>query len=175
MRSVVENAGTGVRNEEFSAEETKNQMLASEDDIIAGLLEAAGFGEEETNEIEIARGGKVVVRFRVRPLEDYEYDKCREKCTKYVRNKQLGMKMPESTNNVRYRSMLIYAATVDEDREKLWDNRKVWNALSAAGKPVVTGTDVIDAVLFAGEKGRVIDVIDQISGYDSNLEEVIKN
>lgn len=175
MRSVVEDGKEKVREEEFSKEETQNQALAYEEDIIAGILAAARTGEDETKEIEIARGGKVVLRFRIRALDDEEYEKCKNKCTKYVRNKQLGMKMPEQTNNVRYRSMLIYQATIEEDRAKLWDNKKVWAALGQAGKPVVTGTDVIDAVLFAGEKSRVIDVIDQISGYDSNLEEVIKN
>lgn len=174
MRSMNEHA-ENVKNEEFSKEETKNQMLAMEEDIVAGLLAAASGSSEEEKEIEIARNGKVLFRFCIRPLEDGEYEKCKNRCTKYVRNKQLGMKMPEQTDNVKYRSMIIYMATVERDREKLWDNQKVWQALSASGKPVVTGTDVIDAVLFAGEKSRVIDVIDQISGYDSNLEEVIKN
>lgn len=175
MKSVVGQAEANVRNEEFSKDETQNQMLAMEEDIVAGLLEAAAGSGDEEKEIEVARNGKVLFRFTVRPLEDGEYEKCKNRCTKYVRNKQLGMKMPEQTDNVKYRSMIIYTATVERDREKLWDNKKVWQALSAAGKPVVTGTDVIDAVLFAGEKSRVIDIIDQISGYDSNLEEVVKN
>lgn len=164
-----------VVDEEYTEEQTKNQILMSEEDIISGLLQAAGIDEDCTKNIEIARGGKVLFAFRVRPLDDEEYDKCKNKNTKYVRNKHLGMKMPENTDSVKYRSSLIYTATVEEDREKLWDNQKVWSALSAGGKQILTGTDVIDAVLFAGEKDRVINVIDQISGYDSDLEEVIKN
>ena len=41
----------------------------------------------------------------------------------------------------------------------------------------VTGADVIDYVLLAGEKDRIIETIDSISGFDtdSNLEEVAKN
>ena len=37
------------------------------------------------------------------------------------------------------------------------------------------GVDMIDAVLLSGEKDRVIDVINEISGYDDGLEETAKN
>ena len=39
----------------------------------------------------------------------------------------------------------------------------------------MNGLDVIEYSLKAGEKDRVLEVIDEISGYDSNLEEVAKN
>ena len=93
-----------------------------------------------------------------------------------MRNKQLGMKMPEDTNRVKYQSEIIYAATVDEDKEKLWDNRKVWNALNAKKDRIMNGLDVIEYTLKAGEKDRILEAIDKLSGYESNnLEEVAKN
>ncbi len=85
------------------------------------------------------------------------------------------MKLPEETNSTRYRSQLIYMATVDEDREKLWDNKQIWEALRKRGFQIMNGLDVIEYSLKAGEKDRVLEVIDEISGYDSNLEEVAKN
>ena len=86
------------------------------------------------------------------------------------------MKVPEETNAVRYRASLIYQATVMEDREKLWDNRKVWESLKSMGLPVMNGLDVIEYSLKAGEKDRVLEAIDSLSGYaDTNLEEVAKN
>ena len=36
--------------------------------------------------------------------------------------------MPEDTNAVKYRDALIYQATVEEDRAKLWDNKKVFQS-----------------------------------------------
>ncbi len=66
-------------------------------------------------------------------------------------------------------------ATVDEDREKLWDNKQIWEALRKRGFQIMNGLDVIEYSLKAGEKDRVLEVIDEISGYDSNLEEVAKN
>ncbi len=163
---------------DFTAEETKNQSRAFEGDILRGVLESAGFSEteDEYRTIEVARKGKVLFTFRIRPLTEEEYEKCKKRNTKYVRNKQLGIKMPEDTNNVKYRSDLIYTATVEEDRKKLWDNRQIWNALSEKGADVLTATDVIDIVLKPGEKAAVVEQIDQISGFeDSNFEEVLKN
>ena len=169
---------TTTEDREFTAEETKNQSRAFEGDILRGVLESAGFAEteDEYKTIEVARKGKVLFTFRIRPLTEEEYEKCKKRNTKYVRNKQLGIKMPEDTNNVKYRSDLIYTATVEEDRKKLWDNRQIWNALTDKGVDILTATDVIDTVLKPGEKAAVVDQIDLISGFeDNNFEEVIKN
>lgn len=161
---------------ETSEEDTNALIRANEEDFIKGLIEAAEFASEETQRIEIIREGKLYFAFHIRPLSSEEYEKCRKKHTKYVRNKQLGMKMPEDTNRVKYQSEIIYAATVDEDKEKLWDNRKVWNALNAKKDRIMNGLDVIEYTLKAGEKDKILEAIDKLSGYESsNLEEVAKN
>lgn len=173
-----EAAKAATEDREFTAEESRNQTRALEGDILKGVLEGAGFAdtEEEQEIIEVARKGKVLYTFRIRPLTEDEYEKCKRRNTKYVRNKQLGIKMPEDTNNVKYRSDLIYTATVEEDRKKLWDNRQIWNALSQRGVDILTATDVIDAALKPGEKAAIVDRIDVISGFeDNNFEEVTKN
>lgn len=96
--------------------------------------------------------------------------------TKYVRNKQIGVKFAEETDNAKFRSSLIYHATVEEDRNKLWDNKQVWNGLIAQGHQIVTALDVIEAVLLGGEKDRIIDEINKMSGFNSeNIEEVENN
>lgn len=159
----------------FSEEECKAQVRAQEEDFIQGLINAAGYSLEERQKIEIVREGKLYFAFHIRPLSEEEYDKCKKKYTKYVRNKQLGMKMPEETNGVKYRDALIYQATVEEDREKLWDNKKVWVALQEKELQIMNGLDVIEYSLKAGEKDKVLEAIDRLSGYDANLEEVAKN
>ncbi len=86
------------------------------------------------------------------------------------------MKMAEDTDRVKYQSALIYEATVEEDRKNLWDNRKVWNALNATKDRIMNGLDVIEYTLKAGEKDKILEAIDKLSGYESNnLEEVAKN
>lgn len=157
---------------ELTEEENKGQLRAYENDILKGLLAAASYETEEENiqPIEIARNGKVLFSFRIRPLGEDEYQKCKEKHTKYVRNKQLGIKFPENTDSVKYRSALIYQATIEEDREKIWDNKEAWKALN-----VLTGIDLIDKTLLAGEKDAVLEKLDEISGYSATTEEVTKN
>ena len=160
------------RVEDFSKEENKEIIRKNEEDMIQGLIKAADFVTEDTKRIEIARGGKVLFAFSIRPLTAEEYDKCRKKNTKYVRNRQLGMRMPDETDRVKYQSALIYEATVKEDRAKLWDNHKVWDALVAKGRPIARGLDVIEYTLKAGEKDKLIEEIDLLSGYDPAIEDV---
>lgn len=157
---------------ELTEEENKGQIRAHESDILKGLLAAANFKAEEENihPVEIARNGTVFFTFRIRPLSEEEYQTCKEKNTKYVRNKQLGIKFPEDTDSVRYRSALIYQATIEEDRAKVWDNKDAWKALN-----VLNGIDLIDKILLAGEKDATLDLIDKISGYIVTTEELAKN
>ncbi|HCA31066.1 MAG TPA: hypothetical protein DEP23_16690 [Ruminococcaceae bacterium] len=157
---------------ELTEEENKGQLRTYENDILKGLLAAANYKTEEDNihPVEIARNGVVLIKFHIRPLSEEEYQTCKEKNTKYVRNKQLGIKFPEDTNSVRYRSALIYQATVDEDREKIWNNKDAWKELN-----VLNGIDLIEKTLLAGEKDAVLELVDKISGYTATTEEVAKN
>ena len=170
------NAENLVAEEEFTPEETRNQSRVYENDILKGMLEAADFKSTETQKIEIVRGDKVFFSFTIRPLSEDDFERCRKKHTKFVRNKQLGIMMPQETNTVKYKSALIYTATTEASRRETWDNRQLWDALTDKGIDILTGTDVIDAVLMSGEKAAIIDKIEELSGYqDDNLEEVVKN
>ena len=164
-----------VREYETREEDTRDLIRANEEDFIQGLIEAAEFASDETKRIEIIREGRLFFAFNIRPLSSEEYENCRKKHTKYVRNKQLGMKMPEDTNRVKYQSAIIYEATVKEDKEKLWNNHKVWDALNAKKDRIVNGLDVIECALKAGEKDKILEEIDKLSGFEANLEEVAKN
>lgn len=168
-----------VEDREFTEEQNKAQTRMFENDFISGLIAAAGFrtDEAEQRHIEIARNGVLLYAFDIRALGEEEYDKCKTKHTKYVRNKQLGIKLPEDTNRAKYRCAIIYQATVEADRAKLWDNKQVWETLNNKGLQIMNGLDVIECSLKSGEKERIIEEIDKISGYDSsdNLEEVAKN
>lgn len=165
-----------VREYETSEEDTKTLIRANEEDFIQGLIDAAEFASVETQRIEIIREGRLYFAFHIRPLSSQEYEKCKKKHTKYVRNKQFGIKLPEDTDRIKYQSAIIYEATVEEDRKNLWDNRKIWNALNAKKDRIMNGLDVIEFSLKAGEKDKVLEAIDRLSGYEEdNLEEVAKN
>lgn len=171
-------------------EETKPTGLPSdeyiamnEEELIAGLLAAADFETDEAVQkpIEIRRNGKLYFRFRIHPLSEKDLQKIRKQSTNMYKNKGGGFP-PKIEGDLRvdeYRSRKIYAATVDEDREKLWDNPKVKSGLNAKGKDILESWEVISAVLMGGEKFEVTEIIDDISGYndDDKLEpvEVAKN
>ncbi|MNW34034.1 Phage XkdN-like protein [compost metagenome] len=155
----------------------QEELLDNETDILRGLLDAAANTEEERKVIEIARKGKVFFRFSIRPLSEADYNACRDKATKYKKNRRLGgIKMPDDTDAARYRSSLIYEATVSEDQKKIWNNKAAWDQLN-----VLSGVQLIDKVLLPGEKEAVIEQIDRLSGYDlddeedNEAEEVVKN
>ena len=154
-------------------EETNSGLLRTyENDILGGLLAAANFTKEEDEivPVEIVRNGALLIRFRIRPLSEDDYVRCKNRHTKYIRNKSLGIKLPEETNTSMYRNALIYQATVEEDREKIWDNKQAWKQLD-----VLSGVELIGKVLKAGEKDAVCDKIDQISGFTGVAEEIAKN
>lgn len=161
-----------VEEVEMDSETNKNIIRSYEDDILGGLLAAANFqnDEDEIVPIEIARNGVTLIKFRIRPLSEDEYMKCKNRYTKYIRNKQIGIKIPEDTDTTMYRSALIYQATTKDDREKVWDNKAAWKQLD-----VLSGVELIGKVLKAGEKDAVCDKIDEISGYSATMVETAKN
>ena len=157
---------------EMTKEEKRAMTRMYEDDILSGLLAAAAFrtSDESLVNIEIARKGVTLFSFRIHPLSEQEYLDCKKRNTKYKKNKALGTRIADSVDAARYRAELIYISTVDEDREKLWDNQKAWRQLN-----VLNGIDLIETVLMAGEKDEVLTKLDEISGYEQTLEDTAKN
>lgn len=152
---------------EENEELTNEDYLAMENDILRGLLDAARDKDQETVKIEVARNGKVYFGFRVRGLTEEEDEACREQASKYVLNKRTGLKIRDKFNPAKYRSLLIYHATVEEDRKRLWDNQEAWKKLD-----VVAGWQLIDKVLLAGEKDAILAKIEEISGFKDENEEI---
>lgn len=155
-----------------TTELTPEDILQTEDQILAGMMEAANF-KEDTKKIEIRRKGKLLFSFNIRPITEEELQDCRKRVTKYMSN-PMGKHFPKIEGEVDYvklRSLKIYTATVEEDK-KLWNNPDLKKRLNA-----ITYIDVIDSVLLAGEKDAINDVIDTISGYGTELdkEEYVKN
>jgi len=151
--------------------EEREEYLANETEMLRALLLEAERPEADAVEVQIARNGRVVLRFRVRPLSEREYMDCRERVTKYRRDRQFGgLRMPAEVDLVRLNSLLIHTATVEEDRARLWDNKELQRQAD-----VLSGPDLIDKVLRAGEKEAVVAKIDEISGYGADLVETAKN
>ena len=158
------------------AEEEKEFLRENESDLLNDLLAAADYIEQETKTIEIVRGGKTAFKFRVHALSEQDLTDIRKKYTKYTKSKRNGVRVPEEVDSPKSRSSIIYNSTVKEDQQKIWDNRALWNGLEAKGKTIINALDVIDALLLPGEKDRVIEILDDLNGYNSEgaKEEVAK-
>lgn len=145
----------------------KEELLATEDTFLRGLLEAAEEQKETVVNIEIARNSRVYFSFDIHALTEEEYLKAQDDATKFRKAKNLGgVKVAEETNQAKFRSLLIYRATTSEYRERLWNNKQAWKELN-----VLNGVALIDKVLKAGEKKAIIDKLDEISGYGDDDDE----
>lgn len=146
--------------------------------ILEGIIAAAQNVAEETKDIMLTRNGKAYFKLTIRPLPDALAKKLRKQCTKYSKSKSYGVKVPEETDTTKYHSLLVYEATVNKD--ETWDNKELWRALESR-YPIVQGWETVDQVLLAGEKDRIVDEINALSGYsdeeddEENLEETVKN
>jgi len=152
---------------------TQEEILMNETELLQGLLDSAKARDDKSfhHRVDIKRKGVLKFSFRIRPLSEDEYTSCLKNATKFSKPKKFGeVKVPIETNRALHRSYLIYNATVDEDREKIWDNKKAQNALN-----ILTGVDMIDTILLAGEKDSIVDLLDDISGFNSDMEEEAKN
>lgn len=164
---------TEVDMTETEADEAlKADMAANEVDYLTGLLDAAEDAESETKKIEIVRNGKIYFAFSIHALPDETLYEIRKKYTNYVKNKRTGARVAEGVDSAKLRSSMIYNATIAEDREKLWDNKQVQEALKRRGKHIINALDVVDAVLLPGEKENVLAVLDGLSGYDTEETKV---
>ena len=94
----------------------------------------------------------------------------RKKYTKYTKNRRQGIRVADELDMPKYRASVIYNSTTEEDKAKLWDNPDVKKGLEAKGICIINALDVIDAVLLPGEKDRIMEIIDDVNGF--NNEEV---
>lgn len=151
--------------------DTEAMTTEKEFDLVSGFLKAAEMITEQTQNIDITYGDKLLFSFSVHAVTANDIKRARKKATSYMPN-PVNKKMPaieKDVDKVIYQSYLIYLATVDADRSKLWDNPDF-----KAKFNVMEGYELIDKVLPSGVKQRVLDAIDTLSGYgaDADYEEM---
>ena len=143
---------------------TENELEAAETNITEALLNAAAYkANKEQREIVIKRNGKFLFSFHITGIDEDVWRKCRRQ------NLMNRGKPNEELNGGRFLSQAIYEATVDEDKA-IWNNHAVWEQLGA-----VTGADVVNAILLPGEKTRIAEELEDLSGYNVDTDELIKN
>jgi len=159
------------------SEDMKDYLVKNEDAIlrdVAGVLEAMET-IIEYKDFEVIRDGKKLFSFRVRGLDDNEFERCRDQATKVVKDRRVGnIAVPREFNLAKFNSLVIYTATHPDDKKVIWDNKDLW-----AKADVVTGWQLVDKVLKRGEKEKCIELIEGLSGYTDEdteaTEETLKN
>lgn len=134
-------------------------------DITAALLEAASYRmnqETATVRIKDPSGEKLLFTFQVRGLDEDEWAKCRRQ---NLSNRGLRT---EELNNARFLSQVIYEATIDEDKERVWKNKAVWQKLN-----VVSGVDLVNMLIPPGKKNSIVEAITKLSGYEDDVEDLV--
>ena len=141
----------------------------TEYDLMAGLLKAAGYAENEDlqKKMRIVRNGEFLFEFTIKPLGEEDIRIARKNATKMIKN-PAGRNLPKiegETDISALRSWKIYFATVQSDRDQIWDNQQLKKQFNC-----MQGYELVDVLLTGGEKSNVIDWIDKISGYDDDLD-----
>jgi len=167
-----------------------DEILMKEPDILAGLLALNNMRgdnaptrlihivRETGNTVEVTEKGvkkyvpekKVMVKFRVRALSEEESQDCHRNATKYAKTKPGQPRVPLETDASMFRSHVIYAATLDADKAMLWDNKRALKDMN-----LLQGVDMVDQLLLPGEKSRIIQEIDELSGFVPEAEVTAKN
>ena len=141
----------------------------AEYDLTKALLEAAEYAtaDENITEFVIKRNDKLLFAVNIHPIGDQDIKFARKKATPTKKNKH-GRNLPNEsgeTDNVLFKSWVIYVATTEEDQQKIWGNSAVMSKFGLM-QPV----DSIDTLLNAGEKARLFNEVLEISGLNDDDE-----
>lgn len=161
-----------IEERELTESEKLDYVRENEDDLLRGLLEAADYASNEEMTFNISRNGRTYFSFTVHPLSEEKMWQIRKKYTKYVKNRRAGIRQAEELDVAKFRCSVIYNSTIESDKAKMWDNKKLWESLRKKGHNIINALDVIEAVLLPGEKDRIMNAIDTLSGYDEDEDDI---
>lgn len=131
------------------------------DDIVARLTRARKRRGVATRLINIrdVDTNEVTFSFTVKGIDDKIIERATNESTVYVDTE--GNKLPEGrVEQVGYRCRVIFEATIDEDKQRVWSNPRVLDDYGTLD-PI----DVINDALLPGEKIGVFSVIADLSGF----------
>lgn len=143
-------------------------------DLLESLLMAAEDSYALTP-VRIERNGVYRFTVHVHAVSEKDKETAHRAATKYMPN-PAGKHLPpieKGTDKALFRSWLIYLATSDEDKKKIWGQKAVmdkYNLMQAA--------ETVDILLKSGEKDSLMDLIAELSGFGENsitTEEFAKN
>ena len=153
---------------------------SSQEDVLKMLLSAADYKEDSSLQEPVVikrKGVQVLPTFHIRPISQDDTTVAHKKATKWLANPG-GRRLPKiegQTDSSIEDDWLIYLATTDEDKEKLWNNPAYIKGLQAKFPNVVfaqgsSGPQMISLLLTFGEKVTLVNKILDIS-YPEDADE----
>ena len=151
--------------------ESSTNFEQDEKSIVKALLEAADYktGNEDNTK-------KIFVKKQSGGLSQSEIQAAAKKATKQIPN-PAGPKYPKISgerSTTEYHNNLIYTATVDEDKQRIWGNNDIKQKFN-----IFDDADCVDILLNAGTKSKIVDEVLKLSGFDGedivDEEDYIKN
>lgn len=151
-----------------------DNVAEQEYNLLESLLMAAE-GNEELTPARIERNGKYLFTVHLHAITEKDKVTARKKATSFMAN-PAGKNLPlieKDTDNALYRSWLIFLATSDEDKQKIWGRKEIKDKYN-----LMTSAESVDILLKAAEKEALIDLIASLSGFGEDsvsVEEFAKN
>lgn len=159
--------------------ETARNEADTEYDLVKSLLEAANYENDPdlVTTIDLCRNGKFLFSFGIHPLGDEEVKALRKRATTYMPN-PANRKLPKiekDFNDGLFNSLIIYAATIEEDKKKIWGNPTIMQKFD-----LLEPYESINKLLTVGEKADISSKVVEISGLEDGTdtiteEEYVKN
>jgi len=144
---------------------------SAELDLVSTLLEMAQYptAGDAVTEAVVKRHGVEKFTVHLHPLSDEDIRRARRKATTYAKNPN-GKHLPpieRETNNVQFKSHVIFAATTPEDQKRIWGQQAVLDRFS-----LMEPWESIDVILTAGEKAQLFDTVINLSGLGDSDEQM---
>lgn len=168
---------------------TEDELLTNEDAILEAMFEAGEVdkspGTQETKVVHVRLKNGKTVYIRLRGLDEDDEERCRKRARSRTKQEKRGRAalLPD-VDSALFRSFLILEATVafclpieTEEGTAFKDVQTMWSRSDLRARlGVQANVDVIDKVLPAGQKSAVIQVIEELSGYENeSIEAEVKN
>lgn len=128
-------------------------------DLMPAAESSPGYIDEIT-EVEINRIGKLILTVHVHPISEKDFNTAKLLATN---DGELDMAL--------FNSGIIYLATTEEDRKKIWDNIEIRQHFKRDGEETLAPVETIDRLLTVGEKFKLTEVIMKISGISEDEDE----
>lgn len=160
--------------------ESSTNFEQDEKSLVKALLEAADYktgNEDSIKKIFVKKqSGETLFSQNKRIIRKVKYKRQAKKATKQIPN-PAGPKYPKISgerSTTEYHNNLIYTATVDEDKQRIWGNNDIKQKFN-----IFDDADCVDILLNAGTKSKIVDEVLKLSGFDGedivDEEDYIKN